>query len=152
MSHTGHFGWNIATGEIIWSEETFRIFEFGQAMKPTLDLVLSRIHPEDRARVQQLLDHVSDDGRDWDFEHRLLMPGGSIKHVHVVFRAAKDASGELQFIGAVMDITAMRQAEEELNQVRAELARVARVTTLGELTAAIAHEVNQPLTGVVSSG
>ena len=80
------------------------------------------------------------------------MPGGSIKHLHVVAHAVKDASDKLEFVGAVMDITAIRRAEEELNQVRAELARVARVTTLGELTAAIAHEVNQPLTGLASSG
>ena len=152
ISRTGIFGWNVATGEIVWSEETFRIFEFDRTVKPTLDLVLARIHPEDRARVQQYLERVSDDGRDWDFEHRLLMPDGSIKYVHAAAHAVKDASGKLEFVGAVMDITATRQAEEELNQVRAELARVARVTTLGELTAAIAHEVNQPLTGLVSSG
>ena len=152
ISHTGSFGWNVATGEIAWSEETFRIFECDGALKPTMDLVLTRVHPDDRARVRQFLEHVSVNGEVLDFEHRLLMPGGSIKHLHVVAHAVKDASDKLEFVGAVMDITAIRRAEEELNQVRAELARVARVTTLGELTAAIAHEVNQPLTGLASSG
>jgi len=152
ISHTGSFGWNVATGEIAWSEETFRIFECDGALKPTMDLMLTRVHPDDRARVRQFLEHVSVNGEVLDFEHRLLMPGGSIKHLHVVAHAVKDASDKLEFVGAVMDITAIRRAEEELNQVRAELARVARVTTLGELTAAIAHEVNQPLTGLASSG
>jgi len=152
ISHTGSFGWNVATGEIAWSEETFRIFGCDRTLKPTLELVLTRVHPDDRARVRQFLEHVSVNGEVLDFEHRLLMPGGSIKHLHVVAHAVKDASDKLEFVGAVMDITAIRRAEEELNQVRAELARVARVTTLGELTAAIAHEVNQPLTGLASSG
>ena len=152
ISRTGSFGWNVATGEIAWSEETFRIFGCDRTLKPTLELVLTRVHPDDRARVRQFLEHVSGNGEVWDFEHRLLMPDGSIKHLHAAAHAVKDASGKLEFVGAVMDITAMRRAEEELNQVRAELARVARVTTLGELTAAIAHEVNQPLTGLASSG
>ena len=152
LSHTGSFGWRVASGEIIWSEETFRIFECDRAMTPTLDLVVQRTHPEDRAVVRQFLERVSQDGGDWVFEHRLLMPAGSVKHLRAVAYAVKDASGELEFVGAVMDITVTRRAEEELHQARTELARVARVTALGELTAAIAHEVNQPLTGLVSSG
>lgn len=152
VSHTGSFGWNIATGEIIWSDETFRIFECDQATKPTLDVILQTTHPEDRARMQQFLEHVVDDGREWDFEHRLLMPDGSVKYVHTVAHAVKDASGKLtEFVGAVMDITPTRRAERELHQAQTQLTHVARVTTLGELTASIAHEVSQPLAGVVSS-
>lgn len=152
VSHTGSFGWKVARGDIVWSDETYRIFECDPAQPPTLDMALSRTHPDDRARLQRQLRHVSDTAQDWEFEYRLLMPGGTVKHLRVVAHAVHDAWGELEFIGAVMDISAIRQAEEALHQSRAELARVARVMTLGELAAAIAHEVNQPLAGLVSSG
>jgi PAS domain S-box-containing protein len=152
LSHTGSFGWSVATGEITWSEETFRIFECDRAVQPTLKLILQRTHPEDRVTVERFLEHVSGEGKDWDFEHRLLTPNDAVKYVQVVARATKDASGRLEFVGAVMDVTATRRADEELHQIRAQLTHVARVTTLGELTASIAHEVNQPLAGVVSSG
>jgi signal transduction histidine kinase len=152
VSHTGSFGWRVASGEITWSEETFRIFECDRAMTPTLELLQQRTHPDDRVRLQRFLERVSQDGEDWELEHRLLMPDGSVKYLRAVAHAVRDASDELEFVGAVMDITAARMADEALQQTRAELARVTRVTTLGELTAAIAHEVNQPLTGLVSSG
>ncbi|WP_171944974.1 MULTISPECIES: PAS domain-containing protein [Bradyrhizobium] len=151
LSRTGSFGWNVARGEIFWSEETFRIFEYDRAAKPSLELVLQRTHPEDRAVVRQFLERVTDDGKDWDFEHRLLMPNGSTKYVRAVARAEKDALGALEFVGAVMDITATRRADEELHQTRTQLTHFARLTTLGELTASIAHEVNQPLSGVINS-
>jgi PAS domain S-box-containing protein len=152
IAHTGSFGWRVSTGEMIWSEETYRIFDCDRMIKPTLDLVLQRTHPEDRAFVRGSLDRATHADKDWEYERRLLMADGSIKHVRTLAHAVTDASGNREFVGAVMDITAIRRAEEQLQQVRAELARVARVTTLGELTAAIAHEVNQPLTGLVSSG
>ena len=152
LSHTGSFGWYVASGDIFWSEETFRIFECDRAMKPSLELVLLRTHPEDRAAVQQFLERVTHEGNDWNFEHRLLTPDGSIKYVQVVARAEKNALGTVEFVGAVMDITSTKRAEEELHQTRAQLTHFARVTALGELTASIAHEVNQPLTGVVTSG
>jgi PAS domain S-box-containing protein len=152
LSHTGSFGWNVATGEITWSDETFRIFECDPAIKPTVELVLQRTHPEDRAFVRRIIERVSAEGKDWEYEHRLWMPTGLVKFVHVVARATKDTSGRLEFIGAVMDVTATRRADDELHQIRAQLTHVSRVTTLGELTASIAHEVNQPLAGLVSSG
>jgi PAS domain S-box-containing protein len=152
LSHTGSFGWRVASGEIIWSEETFRIFGYDRTTKPTLKQVLDRIHPEDRAAVERLIERVAHEGKDWEFERRLLMPDGSVKHGRVVARAVKDAAGKLEFVGAVMDVTASRRAEEQLNLLQAELAHVTRVTTVGELTAVIAHEVNQPLTGLVTSG
>jgi signal transduction histidine kinase len=91
------------------------------------------------------MQRASHDGKDWDLQHRLLMLDGSVKHLHVVAHASWDESGNLEFIGAVMDVTAAKRAEEELHQARADLAHVTRVTTLGELTSSIAHEVNQPL-------
>ena len=152
IGHTGSFGWRVASGHIVWSEETYRIFKFDSAVKPALDLVFQRIHPEDRASIRRALERAAHDGRDWEVEHRLLMPDGSVKHVRAVAHALRDASNNLEFIGAITNVTAMKRADEELHEARAELARVARVTTVGELTSAIAHEINQPLTGVVSSG
>jgi PAS domain S-box-containing protein len=152
ISRTGSFGWSVASGEIIWSEETFRIFGYDRATKPALELIVQRTHPEDRAALQQQLERVLRERKDWEQDRRLLMPDGSVKHIRVVARAVRDEAGKTEFVGAIMDITASRRAEEELSLARAELARVTRVTTVGELTAAIAHEVNQPLTGLVTSG
>jgi K+-sensing histidine kinase KdpD len=114
LSHTGSFGWNIATGEIIWSEETFRIFQRARTTKPTLEFIIRRVHSEDRDRVQQAMDRAASDGRDFDHECRLLMPDGSVKHIRAVARAVKDASGNIEFAGAVMDVTSSKQAQERL--------------------------------------
>ena len=152
LSHTGSFGWRVSTGEIVWSKESFRIFGYDQSLPVTLDMALQRAHPEDRALVQTTLDRASIDGKDYDYEYRLLMPDSSIKHVHVVAHAVRDQADRLEFIGAVMDVTDARRVEEQMHQARADLAHVARVTTLGELTAATAHEINQPLAALVTQG
>ena len=152
LSHTGSFGWNVSSGEIFWSEETFRIFGFDRSIKPTLEHVTQRVHPEDAERVQHFIERAARDGGDYDRDHRLLMPDGSVKHLLVVAHATKDDEGGLAFVGAVMDVTATKRAEEAMHQAQAELAHVTRVTTLGELAASIAHEVNQPLTGIVING
>ena len=151
LSHTGSFGWNVSSGDLYWSAETHRIMQLDPATKPTLDLVLQRTHHDDRAHVQQLLDRVQRNAGDWQLEHRLLMPDGSVKHLRVVARAEVEPSGELEYFGAVMDVTAVKQAEHELQEAHAELAHVNRVTTLGELAASIAHEVNQPIAAVVTN-
>jgi len=151
VSHTGSFGWKVATGETLWSEETYRIFQYDPSVKPSLDLVRGRVHPEDIPLVNQLMERAPQEAKDWELEHRLLMPGGAVKHVHVVARAGKDRSGRLEFIGAIMDVTERRLAEEALGKAQANLAHVARLTTVGELAASIAHEVNQPLAAVVTN-
>jgi PAS domain S-box-containing protein len=151
LSHTGSFGWRVVSGEIIWSEETFRIFGYDKAPSVTLDMVFQRIHPNDRARAKQTIDRASSDGKDFDHGYRLLMPDGSVKHVHATAHAATDASGGIEFVGAVTDVTARKRAEEELHEAQAGLAHVTRVTALGELAASIAHEVNQPLAAVVTN-
>jgi PAS domain S-box-containing protein len=152
LSHTGSFSWTAADGEIVWSEEAYRIFDCDRSTKPTLELILQRTHPEDRASVQQFLEHIFDGDKDLDFEHRLLTPDGSVKYVRTVVRASKGASNELEYVGALLDVTAIRRASEELHQTRAQLTHITRVITLGELTASIAHEVNQPLTGLITRG
>src|SRR5260221_3755176 len=116
LSHTGSFGWSVSSGEIFWSEETFRIFEYDPSAKPTLELVLGRVHPEDKAVVRQLVECVSRDGKDFDAAHRLLMPDGAIKHLHVVAHGARDESGNLEFVGSVMDVTERKRAEEALRK------------------------------------
>jgi PAS domain S-box-containing protein len=151
LSHTGSFGLRVASGEIIWSEETLRIFGFDKAPSMKLDTVLQRIHPDDRARVQQTIDRASSDGKNFEHEYRLLMPDGSVKYVHATAHAVTDASGGIEFVGAVTDVSARKQAEAELHEAQAKLAHVTRVTALGELAASIAHEVNQPLAAVVTN-
>jgi len=142
LSCTGSFGWDISSGKIYWSQETFRIFECDPTPEPTLEIVLHRTHPEDRALVRQILDRVSHERKDFDFEHRLLMPNGSVKYLRVVGRPSKDKSASFGFVGAVTDITGRKRAEEELRQkevslreAQTELAHVSRVTTMGELAA-----------------
>ena len=151
LSHTGSFGWSAASG-FVWSDETFRIFELDRATAPTVEAVIQRTHPEDRERVQRFIERASRDGGDWDVEHRLLLPDGAVKSLHVVVHAVRDEAGVLSFVGAVMDVTAAKRAEEAVQAAQAELAHVARMTTLGELMAWIAHEVNQPLAGIVTNG
>src|SRR5438309_5672518 len=150
LSHTGSFCWRVSTGEIIWSEETFRIFQYDRTTKPTLELLLQRVHPEDAALVKQTIERASQDGKNFEHEYRLLMPDGSVKYVHVVAHALSDELGGIEFVGAVMDVTVAKRAEEALRQAQADLAHGNRVTTMGELTASLAHEVNQPIAAAVT--
>ena len=113
LSHTGSFGWRPPTGEIIWSEETLRIFQYDRTTTPTVELILQRVHPEDVALVKQTIERATQDGRNFEHEYRLLMPDGSLKHVHVVAHAVGDESGTLEFVGAVMDVTERKQAEQK---------------------------------------
>src|SRR6267154_3511399 len=131
ISHTGSFGWNVSSGEIYWSEETYNIFQHDRAVKPTLELVPQRIHPDDRDRVQQALDHATNEKTDFDIEHRLLMPDGSVKHVHVLARALETSSVNLEYVGAVTDVTAAKQAEQTLRESEAYLAEAQRLSHTG---------------------
>ena len=152
LSRTGSFAWNVSSGVIFWSEETFSIFGYDTALPATLEMGLQRIHPADLAFVQSIVERASRTGEDIDAESRLRMPDGTEKYVHFVGRALRDPTGELEFIGSVMDITAAKLAEESLHKAQADLAHAARVSALGELAASIAHEINQPLTAVATSG
>jgi formate hydrogenlyase transcriptional activator len=124
ISQTGSFGWNVASGEIYWSEETYNIVGYDRAAKPTFDLAFQRIHPDDRDFVRQTLDHATREKTDLDFELRFMMTDGRVKHVHIVGRALHTASGNLDFVGAVTDITAAKQAEEMIRQSESELRQI----------------------------
>jgi len=111
LSHTGSFGWNLASGKLVWSAETFRIMGYEVTETPTLEMVLNRVHPEDRPLVQQMIAAASSGGRDLDFEHRLLLPDGAVKHLHVLAHASGNTSEPTDFVGAVMDITQRKRAD-----------------------------------------
>jgi PAS domain S-box-containing protein len=134
LSLTGSFGWNVSTGEIIWSKETYCIFEFDAEQKPTLELVFKRVHPEDAAHVQETLDRATQNEIRFDFEHRLVMPDGSFKHLHVVSRPSRNISGEVEFVGAVMDITKQKRLENRLRHSEQNLAEGQRLTKTGSWT------------------
>jgi PAS domain S-box-containing protein len=121
LSHTGSFGWSAASGEVYWSAETYNIFEHERAAKPTLEMVLRRIHPDDRDLVQQTLDRASEARADFDLEHRLLMPDGSVKHLHVLARAVTTSSGNIEFVGAVTDVTEQVQTRAALEKALEEI-------------------------------
>jgi PAS domain S-box-containing protein len=122
LHQTGSFGWNVSLGEIVWSEQAYRIFGVDRTAKPTLELILERTHPDDRAAVQGMIDRALGDQKDFEHQYRLLMPDGSVKHIHAMAHATTDASGTVEFVGAVSDVTAGREAERRLRLSEAYLA------------------------------
>ena len=150
LSRIGSFSWRVATDEITWSEQLYRIFQIDRDAQVTFELIGTRIHPEDLSVFQEHIERSRRDGSDVQLEFRLQMPDGTVKYVHLVAHTRGD-HGELEYIGAVQDVTERRSSEEALSKARSELSRVARVTSLGVLTASIAHEVNQPLSGIVTN-
>jgi PAS domain S-box-containing protein len=151
LARVGNFAWRVATGEIIWSEQLYRIYELEIGLPVTLELIRTRVHPEDLTLLEKMLEHARDGGRDFEWHYRLLMPDHSIKYLHAVAHAIRDRQGHMEYIAAVQDVTARRLSEEALDKARSELAHVARVMSLGALTASIAHEVNQPLSGIITN-
>ena len=131
LSHTGSFGWRVSTGDMIWSDETFRIFQYDRAVKPGVEQVLQRVHPEDAPLVRQTIERAAQDGKDFDHEYRLVMPDGSVKYVHVVAHALGNESGSIEFVGAVMDVTESKGVEEKLRQNEAYLQESQRLGHMG---------------------
>src|SRR6202790_125230 len=131
ISHTGSFGWRPSTGEILWSEETFRVFQYDRLAKPTVEAILQRVHPEDAASVKETVERASQDGKDFEHEYRLVMPNGAVKHVHVVAHAERDQSGELEFVGAVMDTTESKRAEKKLRRSEESLLEAQKLSHTG---------------------
>ena len=131
LSHTGSFGWKPDSGEIVWSDETYRIFEYDPTVKLTIDSIAQRVHPEDRAEFQEVIDRASAGATHFEHAYRLLLPDGRVKHIHALAHALQDASGNREFVGAGIDVTSIKRAEEELRRSEAYLAEAQRLSKTG---------------------
>ena len=151
LSRMGNFSWHVMTNEIIWSEQMYRLFEFEPGITMTLELIASRVHPDDMPMLHDMVESAQRGVSDFEYEHRIPMPDGSVKYLHLIAHRTRDEHGGPEYIGAVQDVTQRRLSEEALSKARSELAHVARVMSLGALTASIAHEVNQPLSGIITN-
>jgi PAS domain S-box-containing protein len=151
LSKTGSFSMNLTTDEIVWSDETYRIFDLDRSTPITLDTILSRLDADGVAIVKQVVRRSRESSVDFDYEIRLPVGDGPAKNVRVLAHSERNKEGQQELTGAVQDITESRLAEEALTEARAQLSYVTRVTSLGVLTASIAHEVNQPLAGIVAN-
>jgi PAS domain S-box-containing protein len=154
LTHTGSWVWQVAGKDAVYlSDEWYRVYGFDpEDGIPTLEQRLQRIHPGDRAKWEEAIERAVGEKSDYDVEFRILLPGATIKYIHTVGHPVLDGSGELlQFVGSSTDITERKRAEESSRQAQADLAHVNRVTTMGELTASVAHEVNQPIAAAVTN-
>ena len=153
LGQIGSYSWRVATDEITWSAELYRIYEIEIGVPVTLELIRSRVHPEDVTLIEKMkmVEQSREGGHNFEWQYRLRMPDHSIKYMHAVAHSTRDQDGQLEYIASVQDVTARRLAEEARDKARSELTHVARVMSLGTLTASIAHEVNQPLSGIVTN-
>jgi len=151
LSLTGSFSWKMATGEITWSEQLYRLYEFEIGVPVTFELIRTRVHPEDLTLLEKMSEQARNGEKNFEWHYRLLMPDSSIKYLHAVAHARRDQNGQLEYIATVQDVTQRRTSEEALAKARLELTQLARVMSLATLTASIAHEVNQPLSGIVTN-
>jgi PAS domain S-box-containing protein len=124
LSHTGSFGWRPDSGEIVWSDETYRIFEYDRSVKPTIDSLERRIHPEDRSDFKEVIGRAFAGAPEFEHAYRLLLPDGRVKHVHALAHVLRDASGSREFVGAVTDITERKTAEDKIREQEAELRQI----------------------------
>ena len=151
LSSTGTFSWRLDTDDIRFSEEANRIFEFDADSRVTLEQIADRVHPEDIQLLSEKVEFARRTGGDVDYEIRLRLADASVKYLRNIAHGSRDENGRMEYIGAIQDVTARRLSEQALERARSELAHVARVATLGALTASIAHEVNQPLSGIITN-
>ncbi|WP_262269478.1 PAS domain-containing protein [Microvirga yunnanensis] len=152
ISKSGSVGADLRTGEYHWSDESYRILEYEQDVTPGLDPYLRRVHPDDVDLVREKLEHAKRNSCDVEFEHRLFFPDGRIKHLRVLVNPAHAGPDDLSTVGVIMDITSTKMAEQEMHRAQTELTRITRIATMAELTASIAHEINQPLSGILTNG
>ncbi|MGJ0223469.1 ATP-binding protein, partial [Streptococcus pyogenes] len=151
LSSTGSWYWRVAGDVVELSEQSYAIYELDPGIPVTLEVIATRIHPEDMGLLREMIDVARGPAADLDYLYRARMPDGTVKHLHLVAHGSRGRNGELEYIGAIQDVTQRHLAEEALARARSELAHVARVTTIGALTASIAHEVNQPLAGILTN-
>ncbi|WP_296947785.1 sensor histidine kinase [uncultured Massilia sp.] len=151
LTRTGSFGVGVPDGAMVWSEEAARIFGYGPDVPASMDRVIERTLPEDRAAVRAAYARALACDGAIDFAHRLMLPGGAVRHVHVLAEASTDQDGDCEYLGAITDITERVEAEQQLHASQIQLAHAARVSMLGELAASVAHEVNQPMTAIVAN-
>jgi PAS domain S-box-containing protein len=151
LTLTGGFLWNVSTGERTWSREVYRIYGLDPSTPATIELSISRVHPEDAAAFREMRERQLKHVTDYVHDYRIVMPDGAIKFIHSVGHVTTDPDGDLVYSVALQDVTERHRSEEVLAKVRAELAHVARASSLGALTASIAHEVNQPLSGIITN-
>ena len=153
LSSTGSFGWKVSSGEIFWSEETFRIFESDRATKPTVDFVThERIHPEDVSAYRQVVQRAARERQDYIHEYRLRMPDGRVKHLHVVARALRTDTGDVDFVGAVKDVTEEKSAQAERERLEQRLRQAAKMEAVGRFAGGIAHDFNNILGAILGYG
>jgi len=156
LSHTGSWAWSPPPGDIrYWSEECYRVQGFDpKEGQPRFEEFLQRIHPDDQARIAEVIERAVREKEEFEFDYRIVHPGGDIRDARSVGHPILGPSGDLvEYVGTIIDVTERRQAEEErerLREAQADLAHASRMTTMGELTASLAHEVNQPITAVVN--
>jgi PAS domain S-box-containing protein len=153
LSQVGSFSWRVKTDEVKWSEELYRIYEVEVGVPVTLEAIRSRVHPEDVCVLEKMkiVEQARTGANRFEWQYRLQMPDRSIKYLHAVAHAIRHEDGELEYIAAVQDVTVRRLSEDALDKARAQLTHVARATSLGVLTASIAHELNQPLSGIITN-
>jgi PAS domain S-box-containing protein len=164
LSHTGSFGWEVSSslagvpgmGEIrYWSKECYRVLGFDPRKEvPRFETLLAHVYLDDQARTTEELEKARREKAEFDFDFRIVHPGGEIRDIHTIGHPVFSLSGDLvEFVGTVIDVTERKRAEEErerLRQVQADLAHLSRVTTMGELTASLAHEIRQPITAAAT--
>jgi PAS domain S-box-containing protein len=151
LARMGSLSWHVPSGEIIWSEQLYRIFGFEPGTAVTLDRIAGRVYPEDMPLMVDMVERAKRGESDFEYQHRIVLPDQSVKHLHLLAHRARDHPDQVEYIGAVLDVTQRRLSEEALEKLRSELAQVTRIMSLGVLTASIAHEVNQPLSGIVTN-
>ena len=151
LGQIGSYSWRVATDEIKWSDELYRIYELETGVPVTLELLRTRVHPQDLSLYEKMVEQARSGGNDFECQFRLLMPDQTIKYMHSVAHATRNEDGQLEYIAVIQDVTERRQSEEALDKAQWELAQVSKLTNMGELAASIAHEVNQPLTAVTNN-
>jgi PAS domain S-box-containing protein len=151
LSATGTYSWRVETDQLTFSEELRRTFEFDRDVAVTVERIRERVHPEDHPLLVQKMERARAGHENPEYELRLRMPDGRLKHLRVLGRLIRHEDGRLECLGAVQDVTRRRLAEEARDSARSELSHVTRVMSLGALTASIAHEVNQPLAGIMTN-